>query len=96
MKSKNLCHTNNDEYCFVVVVDVSREKKSVNTQVHELKNYIEPEFPEIEFFYFQEKDKFWVLPKPYDADFVISLSEMINGYYSNKVNILVGVGTWKR
>lgn len=96
MKSRCSYYTNNDEYCFVVVVDVSKEKKSVNAQVYELKNYIEPEFPEIEFFYFTEKDKFWVLPKPYDADFVISLSEMINGYYSNKASILVGVGTWKR
>lgn len=94
MKSKCPYHTSNEMK--VVVVDVSREKKPINTQVYELKKYMELEFPEIEFLYFTEKDKFWIVPKPYDEAFVTSLSEIINGYYSNKVNILVGVGTWKR
>ena len=94
MKSKSPCHTNNEMK--VVVVDVSREKKSVNAQVYELKKYMELEFPEIDFLYFTEKDKFWVVPKPYDEALITPLSEIINSYYNNKPNILVGVGTWKR
>lgn len=75
----------------VVVLDCTRNK-IINAVIHDLRLYLETEFPTVKFKILNNEKYIWVETKPYSEDFIEALKDMVNSEFC--LRAVVGVGEW--
>lgn len=78
----------------VIVFDISRVKSEGQSVAKHAKDFLTEQFPGIKFSLYFGDTRFWISTSPYSEDFIRNVADMLNGEFSDRVEIPIGVGSW--